>query len=209
VAIFLFSLRRKQKDMKTLTLPMKAFSRSCTLVFFVLVFICSAKAQVKGDTLVIYRPEKFNRFVLNLDNRTSLLNGKIFSLIGLKAGISIHHRWRLGTSYHQLLVPTEVSYSNRGLNYTRKLSLWYGGVFVEWVILHRKQYEISMPLSYGLGHLQSIPLNHTQSTSTAFTEVMQVAELTLSGYFKLANWMGPGFGFGYRALLSDNSQPNN
>jgi hypothetical protein len=125
-----------------------------------------SQGKLKNDSVVVYRPEKFHKYVINIDNRNSFIGGETISILGIKTGISVHHRWRFGLGYHQILFPVSIDYTYQSQVYKAKLSFWYLSTYAEWVIIHRKQYELSAPLTYGVG---GAPISKYSSTSGAFS----------------------------------------
>jgi len=162
------------------------------------------KAQQFGDTLVVYRPEKFHKFVINLNNRNSFLGPDPISVYGVKAAITVHHRWRFGLGYHQLLTPQVIHFSYENKPYEARLSFWYASVYAEWVIIHRKIFEISAPLVYAIGAAPVLGVSDGSQAPFSGHSNMQLAELSVNGYYKIFNWIGPGIGVGYRMMLNGN-----
>ena len=181
----------------------------CRILFFLLLLTAcfpDKAIAVSRDSVVHYRPEKFHRYVVNIDNRNSFAGGKAISIIGLKAGISIHHRVRLGLGYHQLLSPVRINYTIQNQNDYEKITFWYVSAYAEYVIIHRKRFEVSAPLAYGLGGAPVVTHNSLLAGSAGANNLLQLAEISLNGYYKIFNWIGPGAGFGYRFMLGSNSQ---
>ncbi len=183
----------------------RIFLRLLVLVQLGLQLLSSGlSAQVHGDSLVVYRPEKFHKYEVNLDNRNSFLGPDPISLYGLKAGITVRHRWRFGVCYHQLLQPQNINFTWLNQSYQAKLGFYYGGVFAEWICLHRKFLEVSIPVSYEIGMAPILSSNGMALPESSKYTDLQLAEITVNGYYKIFDWIGPGIGTGYRFMLNGN-----
>jgi hypothetical protein len=178
--------------------------RNILAILYLLFLTGRCLAQVSGDSTVVYRPEKFHRYILSFDNRFSMFGPKLVGLSGMKAGYSVHHRFRFGVGFYLMIQPQDIVYSDQNQDYHARLSFWYASIYAEYVVVHHKRFEVSIPLMYivGASPLLSAPGNNLPKDESL--SAMQLMELSLNGYYKIFNWIGPGLGVGYRVLLKGN-----
>ncbi|MFI5150886.1 MAG: hypothetical protein ACHQRM_14210 [Bacteroidia bacterium] len=169
-----------------------------------LTFACSSIGQKKQDTITRYTPNQFQRYQLGLDNRYSIIGDNIINVFGVKAGYAIHDRWRVGVGYYQLLSPAAITFDMKNQEYQARFSFWYASAFVEGVLIHRKRYEISIPLIFAVGERPYIKTTNCPYLLNPAEKTVQLLEISLTGYYKILNWMGPGIGIGYRYMLNQN-----
>jgi hypothetical protein len=186
--------------------------RTCSLVAAVYCLLgIHAEAQTKPsrkDSITRYVPEHFHHFALNLDNHNSFVGEEGISILGIKAEYSIHHRWRVGLGYHFLLSPLTIEYTYQNQDQSAKLSFWYVSAYLERVLIHRKQFELSIPLTYSVGPAPNISQNTLHGEMTGSHDLLQFSEICLSGYYKVSDWIGPGLSVGYRFMLHHNALIN-
>jgi hypothetical protein len=180
---------------------------SVIFILFCLLVQAEAPAQelVKGaDTsaMLLNKPDNRYAYVINLDNRYSFVNGNVINMFGLKAGIELNHKWRFGLGYYNYIFPIKVSYSYQNTNYPAKLTFWYLSVYAERVLVHKKKYEISLPFALGAGTSNVMRTLPNMAGPTYGRRTTTLAEISVNGYYKLANWIGPGIGIGYRSRIN-------
>jgi hypothetical protein len=179
--------------------------RKSVLLFGITVFFSfQLYGQHRQDTITRYTPNQFQRYQLSLDNRYSIIGDNVINLFGIKAGYSIHDRWRLGGGYYQLLTPANISFDLKSQEYQARLSFWYASVYLEGVLIHRKRYEISVPLIFAIGNKPIIHSTNCPYPLVQSENKVGLLELSLTGYYKIFNWIGPGLGFGYRYMVNSN-----
>lgn len=179
------------------------------LAFILILLFAGAKAQEHASlpdtsSAAKHKPKNSYDYVLNLDNRYSFITQNVVNIFGLKAGIEINEKWRFGLGYYNILFPLNVNYRYQGNLYPAKLSFWYVSLFAERVIVHRKKYELSIPFSYGIGTSDVIRIQSAYNGPAISTRKLTLVELSFVGYYKLANWIGPGVGVGYRLRMNSN-----
>ncbi|MBN2668171.1 MAG: hypothetical protein JXR60_02980 [Bacteroidales bacterium] len=131
------------------------------------------------------------KILIELDNKNSFISTRQGWILGLKVGFNHEDIFRYGISYHSLynkkyviidqLKPTE---ENLHFNYLT--------IFLEYVFNQQKNYEFSLPISFGPG-LSWID-NFYQSTHS----YTLLYEAELNGMYYFFNFIGLGAGVGYR-----------
>jgi hypothetical protein len=190
---------------------MQSFPRYLIALVVSFLLALQLQAQTKPsrkDSITRYVPEHFHRFALNLDNRNSFVGEEGISLLGVKAEYSIHHRWRVGLGYHFMLSPVTIDYTYQNQDYSARLSFWYVSAYLERVLIHRKRFELSVPLTYSLGAAPLISRNTFPGEVSGSHDLLMLSEICLSGYYKIFNWIGPGLSIGYRFMLNHNALIN-
>jgi hypothetical protein len=150
--------------------------------------------------------------IITLDGRFSFIRDQKVDIQGIKLGLG-WRKWRAGIGFYGLLKPQEytstVTRRIRGQlvtqTFSAKLSLWYGALFAEYVLVHSDRWEISLPIQIGYGRTQirAFLPNGTEFTGNngSNTQDIFLIEPSLTGYYKILSWIGPGVGIGYRQTL--------
>lgn len=214
-------------------------------IFFLFASTINAEHIVeKKDSLVARRI--ITRFLLNLDTRGSLVHNVPVQIAGIKVGIQLRKRHRLGLGFYLMGVPVfgqtifgPVTYDVDNVSHKNvvvkdkpthvntvesdesvSLSMVYGSVFYEYVILTHKRWEITLPVQLGFGeatytsHVLETTTNPITNKSriTSYDrpndrEFIFLGESSLNVQFKMVCWLGVGGGLGYRRLFNDNNNP--
>ncbi len=174
----------------------------------------------KDTSVVSKRP----KLVFSFDGRYSFIKSEAVNISGLKLGLDFRNKFRIGIGVYGLLKPEEYSGNVTRPNGTKKivipfnatLNLWYGVIYGEYVIAHKKRWEISIPIQFGVGQSQidaepirkenisSIKyLNKNDQNTTVF-----LIEPSITGYYKVFSWIGVGTGIGYRRMIGADDTMN-
>ena len=141
------------------------------------------------------------RFVIFYDSRYSVLNHRFVVINGLKAGIELRNRLRLGAGIYFLSsrIPTRQARPFGIADAARAdLRFRYLAGYAEYVLLANRRWELSAPLLVGLGSAwvqYDLPTAGSAETPHDF---MGVAEPSLAAQFKVFRWGGVGAGAGWR-----------
>ena len=141
------------------------------------------------------------RFVVLYDSRYSILNHRFVVINGLKAGVELRNRLRLGAGIYFLSsrIPTRQARPFGLDDATRAdLRFRYLAGYAEYVLLANRRWELSAPLLLGLGSAwvqYDLPTGSGAETPHDF---MGVAEPSLAAQFKVFRWGGVGAGAGWR-----------
>ena len=186
------------------------FLLSCSLVCF---------AQI-DSTFKIPKP----KLVFGFDGRFSFVKYDAVTISGLKIGLDFDNRVRVGLGIYGLLKPAEYSsYAKLTINkidtpvlYNSKTKLWYGAAYIEYVITHKKRWEVSTPIQFGIGKAQ-IDASYIGNPSNEIKKLINEGDLvktvyliepSVTGYYKIFNWFGLGAGLGYRQLINGTERLN-
>ncbi|HSZ71652.1 MAG TPA: hypothetical protein VK750_03180 [Cytophagaceae bacterium] len=207
---------------------------------------CNPKDSLIKKTDSLVTTKTFRKFLLNLDTRGSLVHNVPVTIGGLKIGIQLHKRHRFGLGVYMIGMPIfgymlfkpatydvnnishkdvvvrnkPVSTNTTESDNTVSLSMIYGTVFYEYVLLTHKRWEISIPLQLGFGQAEYMstvlatttnPVTHADKTNSFNRpneyEFIFLGETSLNVQFKIFCWMGLGGGIGYRRLFNDDNNP--
>ena len=158
---------------------------------------------VPADTVgrrAVPRLEK-PRFVVLFDSRYSILNRRFVTLNGLKVGIELRNRLRLGAGIYFLSsrIPTRQARPFGLAEGARAdLRFRYLAGYGEYVLLANRRWELSVPLQVGLGSAwvqYEAPGGGGRETPHEF---MGVVEPSVAAQFKVFRWGGLGAGAGWR-----------
>jgi len=186
-----------------------------------LIIYSSINLYAVEDTSVVYKRPKL---VFSFDGRYSFIRSEAVNISGLKLGLDFRNKFRIGIGVYGLLKPEEYSGSVTRTIKTNKtiipfhatLKLWYGVIYGEYVIAHKKRWELSIPIQFGIGQTQidaepirkeSISainyLNKNDQNTTVF-----LIEPSITGYYKIFSWIGVGTGIGYRRMIGADDTMN-
>ncbi len=141
------------------------------------------------------------RFVIFYDSRYSVLNHHFVVINGLKAGIELRNRLRLGAGIYFLSsrIPTRQARPFGIADAARAdLRFRYLAGYAEYVLLANRRWELSVPLLLGLGSAWVQYDLPNGSGAETLHDFMGVAEPSLSAQFKVFRWGGVGAGAGWR-----------
>lgn len=173
------------------------------------------KGEVGYDTTQ-YRKRKYRLFnpLLNLDNHRSGFFDVPTSIWGLKIGVTIAKRYRMGFGGYmlpkKLRIPDLIQVVGTDTTSTlRKFDFVYFSTFMEFVPLSNFRWELSIPFSLGYGfanieHLKpgdsEYKLRHNRQGILLHSGI--------SAHYKVFSWVGVGVGLGFRQALTPDSVVN-
>jgi len=183
-----------------------------------MVSSASSYSQEITDTtnVATKKKEKNVKLLFVLDARRSFVLDRKTKFNGLKFGVTIKKRHRLGMGIYWMQEPIRLpGLKIDKLEYpdasdTLKFNFSYTSIFYQPVLFANKRWDISIPLQLGVGKIQLFYRDTTDTKDVLFLEG-GVPIFTLSSVvqFKIVRWFGLGAGLGYRMALSSDKEVKN
>jgi hypothetical protein len=180
-------------------------ARNNLLFIFILLTSFRVLAQ---DSILIEPNVKPAKIYFAFDANRSLFSDPNVKFNGLKLGVELLEKHRIGISYHVLSEPVRFVGRMDKVKYpeasdTLLFNFSYFSHFYERVWLRTKRWELTSPIHTGIG---AVDLSYVSSinhipVSYLRTNVFTVA-LGGSAQFKVFRWFALGVGVGYRHSLS-------
>jgi hypothetical protein len=172
------------------------------------VFVANAQQEYNKDTWKHPVFKKY-KFIFGFDNRNSLIEQNSTSFMGLRAGLEINMRGRIGAGFY---------FTNKGVYaqnqhwakypdqlFNSRTKFYYFSVFGEYIALRKIRWEISFPSHIGFGwakeRFYKLPQTTFIGKERQFVSLMELSALVS---FRTCRWFGLGVGFGYRFILNRN-----
>lgn len=185
--------------------------KSCLFAILCVFFthlLAQTKSEYNKDTWKHPTFKKY-KFIAGLDNRNSLIEKNSTSFFGLRAGVEINGRGRVGLGFY---------FTNKGVYaqnqqwskypdqlFNSRTKFYYFSVFGEYVALKKIRWEISFPSHLGFGWAKE---RYYQLPQTNFIgkdrHFISLVELSALVSFRTCRWFGLGAGLGYRFILNRN-----
>lgn len=172
----------------------------------------SLTSKLHKDSLHIFRFQKFRPYA-NIDTRNSFIRKEPINIFGLQLGTQINdkHVAGLGLYKTSTLVRdrTITTKDDKKIDTQRELSLAYGTVFYQYVLLDKRYFEVDIPVELGYGQYQLQLYN--QQTGERFSN--KKAGMLLCGAgpmltLKPLKWVGISGMAGYRLTYEKNHNVN-
>ena len=149
------------------------------------------------------------RPVFQVDQRFSLLNGKVVGINGLKGGIEWNGRLRAGLGVYLLSggVPTDAPLPPDLPPNTRdELRFRYLVGYGEYVLIGNPRWEVSAPIQVGVGKFYSRYQLPDGGVRRSAKDQIYILEPSIASHYRLFQWLGLGAGAGYRQMLFINDK---
>ena len=170
------------------------------LCFLILFFGVNCNAQTDS---IKHRKIRINPYFV-LDNSNSFVKDKSVDIYGARAGFSINEKTRIGVGGN---IIQEVLINQRikdGKPNDILFRFRYITGFYERVLFKNFRWELSLPLSLGIGKAKIREVGSFDRTPvTVQTKTAKVALVNLVIDYKIRPWIGVGGGIGYRYLITD------
>lgn len=141
------------------------------------------------------------RFVALYDSRYSVINRHFTTINGLKLGVELKNRLRLGAAVYFLStgVPTrQARPDNAADDVPAELRFRYLAAYTEYVLLETRRWELSSHLQLGLGSAHVRYETEEGAFDRTPREFMGVVEPTVAAQLRVFPWAGAGAGVGWR-----------
>jgi len=141
------------------------------------------------------------KFLFGFDARNSFIKGHQAKIFGIKPGIQLFNKVRMGLGLYFLNPPIVKEGEIKGLSGQpiegkAELRFAYLSTWAEYIIIHKPRWEISTPVHIGLGSIEVLYKPYNQSI------IPSQKRASVVGYYKFFKWIGLGAGVGYRQMLS-------
>ena len=174
-----------------------------------LLFLLSSLQPATPDTarlpaLGIRLPQsthvaKLPKIMLQLDNRGSFILGQGVSIYGLRLGVELVHRWRVGGGYYDMIAPLTVHPPSKS-PLEVDIRFRYVSVFGEYVWLTTRHWELATPVQLGYTFTDAVRKNDNYVLSSAERHNW-LGEVDVKAHYKFLDWAAVGAGAGYRTML--------
>lgn len=168
----------------------------------------AAAPVVPSDTSFVRHSHR--RPVFQLDQRFSILNGKVVGTNGFKGGIEWRGRWRAGLGLYRLSggVPTRTTQPPGTPPGTRdEVRFRYGVVYGEYVFIGKPRWELSTPLQLGIGGYYTKYSFPDGGVARTNSRILYLVEPSVAAHYRIFRWVGLGAGAGYRQVFASGDQP--
>jgi hypothetical protein len=142
-----------------------------------------------------------NRVVVVYDSRYSIINRHFTTINGLKLGVELKNRLRMGGAIYFLSrgVPTrQPRPDNAAEDAPAELRFRYLAGYGEYVLLENRRWELSTQLQLGLGSAQVLYTTEAGKFGRTPRSLLGVVEPTVAGHVRVFRWAGVGAGVGWR-----------
>ncbi|WP_426060206.1 hypothetical protein [Hymenobacter sp. B1770] len=162
-----------------------------------------AQTQTPADTVgrrAVSRLDR-TRVVVLYDSRYAIINYKLTTINGLKLGVELKNRMRMGGAIYFLStgVPTrQPRPDNAAEDAPAELRFRYLAGYGEYVLLENRRWELGTQLQLGLGSARVAYTTEQGNFNRTPREFMGVVEPSLTGHVRVFRWAGMGAGVGWR-----------
>ena len=184
---------------------MKRFSVHLILSFFLCLPLFT-QAQLYDSlrsSLTMKRTIHFK-----FDSRNSFISSRRAQIWGVKLGADFGKKLRLGFGYNFLDsdFSKDLYYaSSSGYDtISRKLKIHYACAYIEYVFYRQKRWEFTIPVQFSLGKIWYNYSFKGVENLRSPKHLLVLYEPSLSGQYKIFNWLGVGLGLGFRYALIKN-----
>lgn len=141
------------------------------------------------------------RLVALYDSRYSLLNGQLYTVNGLRAGIELRSRLRMGGAVYFLSNASPTRHANPAdadPTTTSNVRFNYFAGYAEYVLLETPRWEVSATTQLGLGKAQVRYTARGGRSSNTSPDLIGIIEPSLLVQYRILRWVGVGAGVGWR-----------
>lgn len=183
--------------------------RSKLIIIGLLLFSCVFYGQ---DSIVIQLDQpkvKKAKLLFAFDARRSFVLGNKVKFNGIKLGVELHEKHRIGLGIYALQRPVKFTGKINRMEYpdatdTLYFNFSYSGVFYDYIWLRTKRWELTTPLHLGLGGLE---LTYQDTSGVRSAPFIKGGSFVFgaggSVQFKIWRWFALGTGGGIRQMLTN------
>lgn len=167
-----------------------------------------ARAASPPDSTFVRRSHR--RAVFQIDQRFSIINGKVVGINGLRGGVEWRGRWRTGLGFYRLsggLLTRQALPEGLPAGTRDEVRFRYVAGYGEYVFIGNRRWELSTPLQIGVGSYYTrffFPDGHSERSSR---RVLYLVEPSVGAHYRIFRWVGIGAGTGYRQVFASGQQP--
>jgi len=185
------------------------------LILFMLMSVAVQAQNVnvfKRGNAPLDSTEKKVKFLINLDARNSYVLGNKVKFGGLRLGVEINHRHRVGMGFYGLrdpvfldatavLVPERDSIASFIDTVDVRFDFGYFALFYDRVLFKNKRWEASLPFQLGFGTIRGSYKDRLNRDWLPIEAPVSLLEMGAFGQYNLLPWLGLGVGAGYRWMM--------
>lgn len=141
------------------------------------------------------------RFVAQYDSRFSIINRHFTTINGLKLGVELRNRFRVGGAIYFLStgVPTrQPDPANAAEEAEAELRFRYLAAYAGYVLLETPRWEISSTMQLGMGSVRVRYLTAEGGFTVTEPKFLGVVEPGMAVQLRVFQWAGVGTGLGWR-----------
>lgn len=149
------------------------------------------------------------KFFLQLERFNTLVEGKGAKFGGIRAGLEFGRKYRIGLGYYDLnsdiieyikLSPEEAVDASAD-TVKAKLKMGCVPLCFEYIFYSKGKWQFSVPFHLGIGKSYFEYFNKYNETKHLKDHNVILADVIISGQYKIVKWVGIGAGLGYRKVL--------
>jgi hypothetical protein len=170
------------------------------ITFLLIASTALAQEQAKGDTIPLKpKVSAFSSTVFQADNRREHYYDTKGRMLGVKLGVELFNRHRMGLGYYRNSHFENIPYPNKPIDVIQTHRLNYTVGFFEFVWFRNFRWEYSISASLGRGNL-SVNTFATQYSEPTRSYIRKVnaQDYCFNMQYKVVSWFGFGLGLGYR-----------
>jgi hypothetical protein len=183
----------------------------CLVLFLPLVPYQHCCGQFSTDSLLSNLKKK-PHFFFQFDAVNSFISGRGANSIGVKAGLDFGKRIKFGTGYYTLISDiVEKKYiAEYDSVYNVKLQMNYYTTFVDYVLLEKGKWQLSLLNQFGIGNSYFWYYANRDpdknKVKTLSNRLVVLYEPSVTAQYKVLKWVGGAVGLGYRTMLLTNKE---
>lgn len=149
-------------------------------------------------------------FFGKVSTRNSFVTGVPVRTFGIKGGVNFDDRLSFGMGFHWLERGKNYNFNlESGQQEERELRLSYASAFCEYSFIHRKHWQVTIPVSFGVGRSWELrnplpELEGFKKTDALNHSTVVLYEPGMIAEYLFLKYFGIGGGVGFRLMLKRN-----
>lgn len=144
------------------------------------------------------------RLTVNLDTRHTFISGQPVTTWGLRGGLRHGKRVQYGVGFHWMEHGFRKQFSED--QPASELRLAYVAPYFEYSFIHRKNWEVAIPLRLGIGRSKLLVPQPDGSLDSDLNGLVMLYEPAMSAKYRFLDYFGVGLAVGYRLVLVNNQK---
>lgn len=145
------------------------------------------------------------RLIARLNTHNAFVTGRPIRTYGAKLGLSYGERVTVGLGYNWMRHGESVIRQTNGIDELRELRMAYVSFFFEYSFLYRKNWQIIIPVSCGVGRNREL-LSETPSRTSVNSRAIVLYEPAMIAEYHFLRYFGIGAGVGFRLMIVSNRE---
>jgi hypothetical protein len=184
--------------------------RNC-LRICLLLLLATVAGEVCADSTTVNIWKKPKLF-FQLDKYNSVVSGLGADVDGVKAGLEFGKKFRFGIGIYNLksdiieykkLTPAQAE-DAPGDSVKALLNMGYVPLCFEYIFYDKGNWQFGLPLHLGFGNTYFEYFDKAGNREHIRGHSVMLADVVVSGQYKIFRWVGVGAGIGFRKMLIDN-----